>query len=58
MNLQFVPNLYLSDNQIVVADISNQKFATAEECSKLRKFVPEKNGENMDRLENELKKMR
>jgi uncharacterized protein YndB with AHSA1/START domain len=34
-----------------------QKFGTAEECTKLRKFVPEKNEENMDRLENELKKM-
>lgn len=34
-----------------------QKFATEEECSKLRKYVPEKNGENMDRLESELKKM-
>ena len=35
-----------------------QKFATAEECVKLRKFVPEKNEENMDRLENELKEMK
>lgn len=35
-----------------------QKFETEEECSKLRKFVPEKNEENMDRLEDELKKMR
>jgi uncharacterized protein YndB with AHSA1/START domain len=35
-----------------------QKFATAEECSKLRKFVPEKNEENMDRLAQELKKMK
>jgi uncharacterized protein YndB with AHSA1/START domain len=34
-----------------------QKFGTAEECSKLRKYVPEKNEENMDRLEQELKKM-
>lgn len=33
------------------------KFASEEECSKLRKFVPEKNEENMDRLENELRKM-
>jgi len=38
--------------------IFRQKFATAEECSKLRKFVPEKNEENMDRLEDELKKMK
>jgi uncharacterized protein YndB with AHSA1/START domain len=37
--------------------IFKQKFATAEECNKLRKFVPEKNEENMDRLEIELKKM-
>ena len=34
-----------------------QKFSTEQECSKLRKYVPEKNEENMDRLENELKKM-
>jgi len=34
-----------------------QKFETTEECEKLRKFVPEKNEENMDRLENELRKM-
>jgi uncharacterized protein YndB with AHSA1/START domain len=38
--------------------IFKQKFKTAEECSKLRKYVPEKNEENMDRLEEELKKMR
>lgn len=37
--------------------IFKQKFATEEECSKLRKYVPEKNEENMDRLENELKRM-
>ena len=35
-----------------------QKFATAEECEKLRKFVPEKNEENMDRLNAELQKMK
>ena len=34
-----------------------QKFGTAEECCKLRKFVPEKNEENMDRLQNELTRM-
>lgn len=34
-----------------------QKFGTAEECSKLRKYVPEKNEENMDKLEKELTKM-
>ena len=35
-----------------------QKFATVQECDKLRKFVPEKNEENMDRLEVELGKMK
>jgi uncharacterized protein YndB with AHSA1/START domain len=35
-----------------------QKFETAEECNKLRKFVPEKNEENMDRLEEELEKIK
>ena len=34
-----------------------QKFKSEEECNKLRKFVPEKNEENMDRLEIELKGM-
>lgn len=37
--------------------IFKQKFGTAEECNKLRKFVPDKNEENMDKLENELRKM-
>lgn len=37
--------------------VFKQKFKTIEECEKLRKFVPEKNEENMDRLDNELKKM-
>jgi uncharacterized protein YndB with AHSA1/START domain len=37
--------------------IFKQKFKTVEECEKLRKYVPEKNEENMDRLEEELKKM-
>jgi uncharacterized protein YndB with AHSA1/START domain len=46
----------ISDNETQV--IFKQKFGTAEECSKLRKFVPEKNEENMDRLEAELKKMK
>jgi uncharacterized protein YndB with AHSA1/START domain len=45
----------LSKNETKV--IFKQKFATVEECEKLRKFVPEKNEENMDRLEAELKKM-
>ena len=35
-----------------------QKFKTAEECNKIKTHVPEKNEENMDRLENELKKMK
>jgi uncharacterized protein YndB with AHSA1/START domain len=34
-----------------------QKFHTVEECNKLRKFVPDKNEENMDKLDSELKKM-
>ncbi len=38
--------------------IFKQKFRTAEECSKLRKYVPEKDEENMDRLADELRKMR
>ncbi len=32
-------------------------FDSAEECNKLKAFVPEKNEENFDRLENELRKM-
>lgn len=34
-----------------------QKFGTAEECAKLRKYVPDKNEENMDKLEDELRTM-
>jgi len=34
-----------------------QKFKTVEECNKIKTFAPEKNEENMDRLEDELKKM-
>lgn len=37
--------------------IFKQKFKTVEECNKLRPYVPEKNEENMDRLQNELAKM-
>ncbi len=37
--------------------VFKQKFRSAEECEKLRKYVPEKNEENMDRLEAELQKM-
>ena len=32
-------------------------FETADECNKLRKFVPEKNEENFDKLEAELRSM-
>jgi len=32
-------------------------FNSAEECSKLKPFVVDKNEENFDRLENELKLM-
>lgn len=45
----------VAENQTKVT--FKQKFATAEACSKLRKFVPEKNEENMDRLVKELKSM-
>lgn len=45
----------LADDQTRV--IFKQKFTTPDECNKLRKFVPEKNEENMDRLEQELSKM-
>lgn len=45
----------VADNRTMVT--FKQKFETAEECSKLRKYVPEKNEENMDRLETELQTM-
>ena len=35
-----------------------QKFRTEEECNKLRKYVPEKNEENMDKLDEELRRMK
>jgi uncharacterized protein YndB with AHSA1/START domain len=35
-----------------------QKFETAQECSKIKAFTVGKNDENMDRLENELEKMK
>lgn len=38
--------------------IFKQKFKTAEECNKLRPFVPEKNEENMDKLGEELERMK
>ena len=37
--------------------IFRQQFESKEDCDKLRKFVPEKNEENMDRLEAELLRM-
>lgn len=37
--------------------VFKQIFNTAEECNKIRKFVIDKNEENFDRLEEELKKM-
>lgn len=46
----------ISKNETKV--IFKQKFQTVEECNKLRKYVPEKNEENMDRLEKELYKMK
>lgn len=46
----------ISENETRV--IFKQKFNTAEECNKLKPFVPEKNEENMDKLEAELEKMK
>lgn len=46
----------ISKNETKV--IFKMKFKTAEECSKLRAYVPDKNEENMDKLEEELKKMK
>lgn len=43
-----------SDNTRIVF---KQIFATAEECNKLKPFVPEKNEENFDRLEKVLEEM-
>lgn len=37
--------------------VFKQIFNTAEECNKIKKFVLDKNEENFDRLEEELKKM-
>ncbi|RVT72336.1 ATPase [Flavobacterium sufflavum] len=37
--------------------VFKQIFDTPEECNKIRKFVIDKNEENFDRLEEELKKM-
>jgi uncharacterized protein YndB with AHSA1/START domain len=45
----------VSDNETKVT--FKQKFKTAEECNKIKAFAPEKNEENMDRLEIELEKM-
>lgn len=38
--------------------IFKQKFKTAEECRKIKAFATGKNEENMDRLDNELQKMK
>jgi uncharacterized protein YndB with AHSA1/START domain len=46
----------LGENETRV--IFKQKFETVEECNKLRPYVPEKNEENMDKLEEELAKMK
>lgn len=46
----------INENETKV--IFKQKFKTAEECNKIRQYVPDKNEENMDRLENELMKMK
>lgn len=37
--------------------VFKQKFQTVEECNKIRPYVPEKNEENMDKLQLELEKM-
>lgn len=37
--------------------IFRMQFATKEECDKIRKFVPDKNEENFDKLERELQAM-
>jgi uncharacterized protein YndB with AHSA1/START domain len=51
---------------VIFEEVSNEQtrvvfkqiFKTAEECAKLRKYVPEKNEENMNRLGEELKCMK
>jgi uncharacterized protein YndB with AHSA1/START domain len=51
---------------VIFEEVSNEQtrvvfkqiFKTAEECAKLRKYVPEKNEENMDRFGEELKRMK
>ncbi|MCW5911066.1 MAG: SRPBCC domain-containing protein [Cyclobacteriaceae bacterium] len=45
----------LSDNETRVT--FRQKFATVAECNKIKKYTVGKNDENMDRLEEELKRM-
>jgi hypothetical protein len=37
--------------------VFRQLFDTAEECAKIKKFVIDKNEENFDKLEEELRKM-
>lgn len=46
----------LDENKTKV--VFKQKFETEDECNKIKKFVLDKNEENMDRLEHELKKMK
>ena len=46
----------IAENETKV--IFKQKFETVEECNKIKRFTVGKNEENMDRLENELKKMK
>jgi uncharacterized protein YndB with AHSA1/START domain len=46
----------LGENETKV--IFKQKFKTVEECDKIKKFTVGKNDENMDKLENELEKMK
>jgi len=46
----------ISENETKV--IFKQKFNTVEECNKIKTFAPEKNEENMDRLESELKNLK
>ena len=47
--------LGLSANQTIL--VFKQIFNTPEECNKVKKFVVDKNEENFDRLEDELRKM-
>ena len=46
----------ISENETIVT--FKQQFATEEECIKIKKYVTDKNEENMDKLENELSKIK